>query len=237
MSDRFYREQKSAGYKAKVDDIIASRRKAKAARNARGKGAGGVEFEIEVSGLREAIQELEALKGSTQRAMGLAARRGGKIVLQSARQVVIKDTKALYNSLAARTKTYRGKNKNVLRPVVSIIGPRETYVGMVRRRKVLVSKSGRVRVFYETQSAIPNNYDHIIARGARAHSLVPKARLGRNEQQDRMHPGVRKRNFMDMAADLSRSRVAAEMARTIVEAIQKRKAVLGEALPTDVLDK
>jgi hypothetical protein len=224
-------------YKLSVPQMIARRRAAKAARNASGRRSGGVNFDIQVTGLREAILELEALKGHTQRALGLAVRRGGKIVLQSARQVAIKDTKALSNSLAARTRTYGSRKKDVLRPAINIVGPRVGYVATVQRRKVLVSKSGRVRIFYEAQTAMPNNYDHIIARGARPHSLLPKARLGRNEQQDRMHPGVRKRNFMEMAAEISRSRVASEMSRTIAQAIQKRKAAMVEPLPTDVLDK
>jgi hypothetical protein len=206
-----------------------------------------VEWKIEVEGIQEAIREIEAMSGNVRAAIGLATRRGGRIVLQKAKQVAPRETQALRNSLASRTRTYQTTLQAGRATVVSIIGPRRAYTASVRRMRVIMAKGRPRRVFYPArrETAVPSNYVHLLALGVRPHSLGRKSYLARSrdeyqisDQHGHMHPGVKARNFMQLAADQAAGEVSRQFGDTFQAALTRAKKNMGPPAPPrlDVLD-
>lgn len=249
MSDRFYREGAAAGYRLTPQQMIARRSAAKAARGPRGgsNAQGGIEWKIDVEGIQEALREIEAMSGNVRAAISLATRRSGRIVLRKAKQVAPRETQALINSLASRTRTYQTTIQAGRAAVVSIIGPRRAYTANVRRMRVIMARGRERRVFYprKRETAVPSNYVHLIALGVRPHSLGRKSYLARSRDQYQisdqfgaMHPGVRPRNFMQIAAEQAAGEVSQEFSRTIQAALARARSTVGPPAPPrlDVLD-
>jgi hypothetical protein len=184
-----------------------------------------------MAGIAGLARELDELSGNMRTAIGLAIRRGGRVVRQAAERSAPDETRVLLRSLAIRTRSYRVGLVPGASSMVAIVGPRQAFSATVMRpKKIRDRRTGVVRIFSVRQNAIPSNYVHLVAFGARPHALDRRIPVGLRPQRiarggGGQHPGFAGRNFMQEAAERTQDQAARVMRETLVEAIDKTKQV------------
>lgn len=172
--------------------------------------------QIGLLGDEELQKRLNALDDKViRRIVPKASKQATSSVLRTAKTLAPKESGLLIRSLGQKQKLYRRSGV-----FVTIVGPRTGFKQQVE----VEDRFGNVKKIFRN----PVKYAHLVEKGTRPHSLVPKSGLKnqiKRRIQGKNHPGSKAKEFMSRSYDANkqtvvqvyRSVIAAEIGKVAAE--------------------
>lgn len=170
-------------------------------------------IEAKVEGLGPFLKKLSELRDSLQkRILRSAMRRAASMVNKSAKAASPQDQGWLRMSLGVAVKVYPGG------VVIGVVEPRSGFVRKRGQSKKSLSSFGKKLT---TQNRRPQNYAHLVERGARAHFIGKGSNVGKGVRKGTMHPGAKPKPFLGPAFRSNQGRIVDLFGEELDKALAK----------------